>query len=145
MSLTMNTPDVFSSYSPLIHINMITARSSERNKIFSSLNVFISLDGKCPIIHCKALLEVHCWSIQLSAAQFCSSFCAWCLAATAKPCKARSRVTTCTLCVVGWCGWWDLELQNLVWLVGWLVWLVGWLVWQGLQNLVWLVVLAGQD
>ena len=78
------------------------AQSSERNKIFSSLNVFISLDGKCPIIHCLTLLEVHCWSIQLSAAQFCSSFCAWCLAATEKPCKARSRVTTCwTLCVVG--------------------------------------------
>ena len=113
--LFIQTPD------PHQYDNMTTAscHSSERNKIFSSLNVFISLDGKCPIIHCLTLLEVHCWSIQLSAAQFCSSFCAWCLAATEKPCKARSWVTTCwTLCVVGW-------------LVGVVGGLSGWCAWCG--------------
>ena len=97
--LFIQTPD------PHQYDNMTTAscHSSERNKIFSSLNVFISLDGKCPIIHCTAMLEVHCWSTQLSAPGF--SFAQASVLGVWLPLQSKAKQ--------------DLGL------VGWLVWLVG--------------------
>ena len=87
--LFIQTPD------PHQYDNMTTAscHSSERNKIFSSL--FLSL-GKWKVtnysLYSYAGSSLLFNTIISSWFQFCSSFCAWCLATTAKQGKARSRV-----------------------------------------------------
>ena len=79
MSLTLNALNVSCSNSSPIQFNrsirqydhspQSLAQSSERNKIFPSLNLIITrlvLDGKCPTINCLALLGVCCWPTPIS-------------------------------------------------------------------------------